>query len=358
MRSSLIPKLFIALWFPLSSAAMLLQSPFADHPAVAYSAVTPEDPVGRLGQKLAEGEERLEFEPEHGYLVSVLRKLNIPVTSQSLVFSKTSLQAERISPRRPRALYFNDDVYVGWIPDAPLMEFASVDPKLGTIFYTLDQEQSGTPRLQRRTTDCVLCHDGASTGGVPGLMIRSVYPDNEGNAILRAGTFFTTDHSLWRERWGGWYVTGTHGDEVHMGNLLAPNHVNSLGTSAETYVSQLNLSAGSNIKDVRDKFESSRYLSPHSDIVALLVFTHQANLHNLITRASYEAHIAIYEKEIPANVKDIRVDQVPASLRNAIDALVRAMFFSDEQALAGPVQGTSDFAKQFTKSGPRDRKGR
>src|SRR5207244_10415717 len=122
MRSSLIPKLFIVLWFALSSAAMLLQSPFADHPAVAYSAVTPEDPVGRLGQKLAEGEERLEFEPEHGYLVSVLRKLNIPVTSQSLVFSKTSLQAERISPLRPRALYFNDDVYVGWIPDAPLME--------------------------------------------------------------------------------------------------------------------------------------------------------------------------------------------------------------------------------------------
>ena len=245
MRSSLLPKLFIALWFPLSSAAMLLQSPFADHPAVAYSAGTPEDPVGRLGQQLAKGEERLEFEPEHGYLVSVLRKLKIPVTSQSLVFSKTSLQAERISPLRPRALYFNDDVYVGWIPDAPLMEFASVDPKLRTIFYTLDQEQSGTPRLQRRTTDCVLCHDGASTGGVPGLMVRSVYPDNEGNAILRAGTFFTTDHSPWRERWGGWYVTGTHGDQPHMGNLLAPNHVSALGTSAETYVSQINLSLGS-----------------------------------------------------------------------------------------------------------------
>src|SRR6266571_8666535 len=56
------------------------------------------------------------------------------------------------------------------------MEFASVDPKLRTIFYTLDQEQSGTPRLQRRTTDCVLCHDGASTGGVPGLMVRSSIP--------------------------------------------------------------------------------------------------------------------------------------------------------------------------------------
>ncbi len=278
MLSCWLPKLFIALWFPLSSAVMLLQSPFADHPAVAYSAATPQDPVGRLGQKLAKStaglvvaiarEEKLEFEPEHGYLISVLKKLNISVTSQSLVFSKTSLQAERISPRRPRALYFNDDVSVGWIPGAPLMEFASVDPKLGTIFYTLDQENSGTPRLERRTTDCVLCHDGAATGGVPGLLLRSVYPDNEGKAILRAGTFFTTDQSPWRERWGGWYVTGTHGKQVHMGNLLAPNHVNALGTDADIYVSQLNLSVGSNIKDVRDNFESSRYPSPHSDIVA------------------------------------------------------------------------------------------
>jgi hypothetical protein len=168
----------MALLVPLSAAALLWQSPFADHPAVAFSDGTPTDPVGRLGQQLSDGEEKLEFEPEHGYLISVLRKLNIPVTSQSLVFSRTSLQAERISPRSPRALYFNDDVYVGWIPNAPLMEFASVDPKLGTVFYTLDQEQVGTPRLERRTTDCVLCHDGASTGGVPGLMLRSVYPDS------------------------------------------------------------------------------------------------------------------------------------------------------------------------------------
>ena len=130
-----------------------------------------------------------------------------------------------------------------------------------------------------------------------------------------------------------------------MGNLLAPNHVSALGTSAETYVSQINLSLGSNIKDVRDNFESSRYLSPHSDIVALLVLTHQANLHNLITRAGYEARIAIYEKEISANAKDIRADQVPESLRNAIDALVRAMFFSDEQRLTGPFPGGSQGLK-------------
>jgi hypothetical protein len=358
VRACLLPKSLLVLWVPLVLAAMPLQSFLAEHPAVAYSAGTPNDPAGRLAQRLANGAERLEFEPEHGYLISVLNKLNIPVASQSLVFSKTSLQAERISPRRPRALFFNDDVYVGWIPNAPLMEFASVDPKLGTIFYTLNQEQAGTPQLERRTTDCMQCHDGAATGGVPGLMLRSVYSDNEGNAILRAGAFLTTDQSPWRERWGGWYVTGTHGDQVHMGNLLAANHAIALGTSAQAYVSKLNLGAGSNIKDIHDKFDSSLYLSPYSDIVALLVFAHQANVHNLITRLSYESQIAIYEKQIPADTQDIRLDQVPPSLRNAIEALVRAMFFSGEQPYAGRVHGTSDFAKTFAQDGPRDRKGR
>ena len=176
------------------------------------------------------------------------------------------------------------------------MEFASVDPKLRTIFYTLDQEQSGTPRLQRRTTDCVLCHDGASTGGVPGLMVRSVYPDNEGNAILRAGTFFTTDHSPWRERWGGWYVTGTHGDQPHMGNLLAPNHV------------------------------SARLALALRLTFPRLTFPWAAT------------------SRMSATISKVH-DQVPASLRNAIDALVRAMFFSDEQRLTGPFPGGSQGLK-------------
>jgi hypothetical protein len=189
-------------------------------------------------------------------------------------------------------------------------------------------------------------------------MLRSVYADNEGNAILRAGTFLTTDQSPWRERWGGWYVTGTHGGQVHMGNQLAANHAIALGTSAKAYASQLNLGVGSNIKDIHDKFDSSHYLSPYSDIVALLVFAHQANVHNLITRLGYESQIAIYEKQISADAQDIRLDQVPPSLRNAIEVLVSAMFFSGEQPYAGRVQGTSDFAKKFAQGGPRDRKGR
>jgi hypothetical protein len=338
----------ILLSAPLTVGAVLLQSPVAEHPAIRYSDATPADPVGRLAQKLAQGEEKLVFDAERGYLPSLLSKLHVPVSSQSLVFSKTSLQLDKIWPRRPRALYFNDDVYIGWIPDAPLLEFASVDPKLGTVFYTLEQVQSRQPKLERQTTECVLCHDGSSTGGVPGLIMRSVYPDSHGNAILRAGTFLTNDRSPWRERWGGWYVSGTHGDAVHMGNLMAPEGANVVGGGAKHYLSQVDMTSGSNLKDITEKFDSEYYLSPHSDIVALLVLTHQTNVHNLITRTNYEARIAEFDQE----------KQIPASLRNTAEALVRAMLFTGEPQLAAPVVGTSGFTQHFTEIGLRDSKGR
>jgi hypothetical protein len=357
MRFSPFRNFVIALLIPLSAAAMLLQSPFAEHPAISYSKETPTDPVSRLAQRLSRGEEQLEFDLKQGYLPSLLKKLNVPVSSQALVFSKTSLQIEQILPRRPRALYFNDDIYVGWIPNAPLIEFASVDPKLGTVFYTLDQE-SAPPRLERRTTDCVSCHDGSSTGGVPGLIMRSVYPDRDGNAILRANNFLTTDRSPWQERWGGWYVTGTHGDPVHMGNLMAAHHVIAIGRNAQAYVAQMDLNAGANLKDVRNKFDSAYYLSPHSDVVALLVLTHQTNVHNLITRMNYEARIAIFEQKISEEARDLSPAQIPIGLRNTAETLVSAMLFTGEPQLAGPVIGTSGFAEQFALSGPRDRKGR
>src|SRR5579871_1236978 len=98
------------------------------------------DPVAQLQAKLDSGAASLEFDADHGYLKSLLQALNIPVDSQGLVFSKTSLQASLISPQTPRALYFNDDVYVGWVPGTKALEIASVDPKNGPVFYLLPQK--------------------------------------------------------------------------------------------------------------------------------------------------------------------------------------------------------------------------
>jgi hypothetical protein len=337
---------------------MVLQSQFSEHPAIRYSRETPTDPVARLAMRLSRGEAKLEFDAKKGYLPSLLKNLNIPISSQALVFSKTSLQVEKISPRRPRALYFDEDTYVGWIPDAPLIEVASVDPKLGAVFYTLEQKESAGPQFERQTTECSICHDGGATGGVPGLMMRSVYPDSTGIAILRAGTFLTTDASPWRERWGGWYVTGTHGDQPHMGNLKVGHHAQALRSNAQRYVAQLDLKAAANLKDVTNRFDSSYYLSPHSDIVALLVLTHQTNVHNLITRANYETRVAIFDKQIPNGTHDLSLAQIPSSVRNVIEELIRAMLFTGEPQLAESVRGTSGFIEQFAFNGPRDREGR
>src|SRR5262245_34732679 len=50
------------------------------------------DPVEELQKKLNSGLAKLEFEGERGYLASLLKNLDVPISSQTLVFSKTSLQ--------------------------------------------------------------------------------------------------------------------------------------------------------------------------------------------------------------------------------------------------------------------------
>src|SRR6185437_17127316 len=108
-----------------------------DHPAIKYWSDT-DDPVARLEKKLEAGTAHLDYAPDgRSYLASLLKNLDINTDSQMLVFSKTSFQATRISPSRPRALYFNDNVAVGFVQNGDVLELVSLDPKQGEIFYTL-----------------------------------------------------------------------------------------------------------------------------------------------------------------------------------------------------------------------------
>ena len=114
----------------------------ADHPALQYSTRETFDAVARLNQKLAANTDELEFDKGSGYLSAVLNKLEIHPDTQTLVFSETSFQSEQISPANPRALYFNDTVAVGWVPNSPTLEIAAQDPRQGVIFYSLDSPYS------------------------------------------------------------------------------------------------------------------------------------------------------------------------------------------------------------------------
>src|SRR5262249_49693835 len=148
-----------------------------------------ENAVSRLVKKLDSGEAKLTYEKDFGYLRELLRALQISESSQVLVFSKTSLQRHRISPSSPRALYFNDDVYIGFCQNGDVAEVSATDPKLGTVFYTLNQKDTKAPRFKRQGDTCQICHGSSQNQGLPGHLVRSVFADSEGMPLLASGTY-------------------------------------------------------------------------------------------------------------------------------------------------------------------------
>jgi hypothetical protein len=300
------------------------------------------DPIADLQQRLDQGKTKLDYEPDQGYLRAVLKQLDISETSQALVFSKSSFQLHLISPSTPRALYFNDDVYVGFVQDGPMLEFASVNPRSGPVFYTLSQDKDTPPKFERLTSECLACHvENPATGPVPRLLMLSVLPNPNGNAI-NAASLLTNDQSPWKERWGGWYVTGKHGSMRHMGNTTVRPPESSIG-SLKDYMARVDQSAGANVTDLSTRFDTKPYLTPNSDIVALMVLAHQTHLHNWITLAADEVSHA---------------GMTPDTIREATDPLIRAMLFANASPFTEAVTGTTGFAEYFSSQGPRDSHGR
>ena len=295
----------------------------------------------------------LAWNAKDGYLSALLRELKVSETSQILVFSKTSFQRERISPKTPRAIYFSDDVYLGWCQHGEVMEIAAVDPQQGATFYTVDQHESDRPRFARQIDSCLQCHASSLTDNIPGLIVRSVYPDAAGFPILSTNTYRTTFRSPLHERWGGWYVTGTHGRQRHMGNMTVAN---------PKEPNQFDAEPGANRRDLNDLVDLTPYRTGSSDIVALLVLEHQTAVQNQITSANYQTRLALRDQEVLD-----QMDGKPAAERSpgiqhridsAAESLVQCLLFVDEAPLTDPVQGTSGFAKLFEAIGPRDKKGR
>jgi hypothetical protein len=330
----------------LGSAAMALPGDGFDDEPINYTQSEATDLVARLQKQLDRGH-LLQRNNENGYLQAVLRELNIPVSSQTLVFSKTSLQTSRISPLSPRAIYFNDDVYVGWIPSSMVLEISAADPQLGATFYTLNQDRFATQKFVRQNFECLSCHSSGLTGGVPGHTVRSVFTTRDGQPFFSAGSYVTTDESPMSERYGGWYVTGTNGEQHHLGNLLLKNEAEAL---------TVDRSAGANITTLHRFFDPSAYLSPHSDLVALTVLQHQTHLHNVITKANHETRKALlYEKLINKELgrgANFRSEGTTSRIRSVAEPLVRGLLFSGEAPLTGPISGTSTFVKEFEARGP------
>ena len=326
----------MATWLASASflGAQLTMSPSAmrAHPAINYLTAATTDPVARLNARLKAGVVTLDAEPTSGYLRSVLKALDIPVESQILVFSKTSFQAPRIGPRNPRAIYFNDQVSVGWVRGGDVLEFAAHDATQGTVFYTLAQPGTGPVEFRRNNTSCVQCHSSEGTNYVPGMFIGSVYPEKDGMPAY--GPAYLTDHRTpFDVRWGGWYVTGDHSGH-HLGNAVVTDR-NNLEAMASHDTAHL--------RSLEGRFDPAGYLSTDSDLVALLVMEHQSFMSTLITRIGWDARIA---------------GEAGRPMAAAAAELVDYMLFVDEAPLPDHVTGSTRFASVFQAQGPRDAKGR
>lgn len=306
---------------------------------IQYGKTAATGPIQKLQERVEAGQATLEWDERFGYLRSILGALKVPEASQMLVFSKTSFQRDRISPANPRAIYFNDDVYVGYVPGSPVLEFSMADPKLGGVFYTVDNRRTNRVRFVR-TDNCLECHAGAKTMGVPGHLIRSFATDENGVQDLLSGGEAITHRTPLAERWGGWFVTGKHGSQIHRGNLIGS------GDHARQLKEPNFVGNKTTLTDILSPFDVGRYPKGTSDIVALMVMEHQAHLHNFLTRLQYEATI------------QLKAYGHCNYIRSPLEAFLRYLLFTEETPLKALVSGSPEFLGAFQNEGVRDSKGR
>ncbi|MBV9550507.1 MAG: group III truncated hemoglobin [Alphaproteobacteria bacterium] len=304
----------------------------------------PSNVVEALQRQLDAGTAKLPFADDgHGYVPGLLAALNIPRDSQLLVFSASSLQFDRIGPKTPRALYYQDDAAIGTVLDGRLIEVMAADRDQGVAFYTLDTAKTDKPHFERRGGECIICH-GFASRWAPGMMVANMDtgPDGKPLNLDPAHIFRLTDHRTpFEERYGGWYVTGQTGAMHHRGNVT-------LDPADPLAVPP----GGLNLASVSARIQAASYLEPGSDVVSLLTLEHQSGFVNLVTRINAQYH----GLDNPQVKPELRATQQDIDF--SIAELTGYMVFADEVALPSPVTGSSDFAREFESRGPRDRQGR
>lgn len=306
-------------------------------PPVDYFSQQTNDAVSNLQKSIDDGKVDLKADPT-GYLRAVLQALDVPESSQLVVFSKTARAPNLVTPQTPRAIYFNDDVSVAWIPESRELELTAIDPIKGATFYTLSQplsngtDTNGPPspiRFQRRDR-CLACHAGQSSLGVPGLLLRAFQTDRTGKPLF--GFSRITHETNYNRRWGGWYVTGAPPQFTHSGNLTSRAHNDE---------HKSNPGFRSSLPDIRTSVDLQKYpyLTDSSDVIAHMVFAHQMHGLNLLIRVGLESRL------------NRRSD--------AEEHLLRYLVFADEPPLPVPLDITdSAFATWFENQSKTDKQDR
>lgn len=341
----------------LAVAPLAAFEPLYERAPIHYHETEADTPITRLidqakeGGKLATGSDR-------EILTAFLEALDVPIESQILVFSKTSAQNSRISPRTPRAIYFSDNAYVGWVQGGEI-EVTSFDEKLGMVFHLvkLTSRRPNQPPELVRDRSCLNCHAGSSNQNLPGLMVRSVFPQDSGQPLFQAGTFHTRQDSPIEERWGGWYVTGEVEELAHMGNSLASAKRRDVEVTIHPMTDKPVSSLG-------EFFDSEPYLNGgKSDVVALMTLEHQVGVHNalveanLTTRSTLHRHREMQKAfgespDAPLSETNQRI------LDHLAERVLKHMLYVEEISLPGGVEGGADFLAAFAEGRVKSKEGR
>ena len=320
------------IWIALAGADFLGAQPIQyelDQPPHNYGQRVPQDRFAKLRGALESGQLSPDRTSEKAYLLSLLKALNISQHTQMLVFSTTSLQLSLITPSSPRAIYFNEDVYLGYVPGGKV-EIISVDPDLGGIFYIFDFPRTAGPPRVERSTRCMNCHAGEETKWLPGLLIKSVVPGPSGGSIESFRQELMGHAVPLAQRFGGWYLTGQGSLTNHWGNLI--------GRSSPQGLTKIPIEPGK-------QFSYARYPVAKSDFLAHLLHEHQAGFVNRTIEATYRTRTFL------AADKDQLTAAHAADLDQQARAFTRYLLFADEVALpAGGVLGDADLKADFLKA--------
>jgi hypothetical protein len=340
--------------FLVLTASALAQSSEYEEAPIRYSDSTPHDAVARLQERLNQREFKFDGR-EKEVVMQMLGALKVSPKTQVVVFSKTSVQRVHISPQNPRALYFSDDCYVGYVPGG-LIEVVSMDPELGPNFYSFDPMERGSQVQRfRRDQNCLACHAGNFTRDIPGVFVRSVFAEATGSPIFSAGSEVVDYTTPIAQRWGGWYVTGQHGAARHRGNVFAHDDGKEV---------TLDVERGANLSGLEKFFDPELHLEPTSDIGALMVLEHQVAVHQALTRAVHECRRMLhYQRGLQESFKEPLTDEpsydsVKSVFASKAQALLDVLLYKDEASLPeGGIHGSTDFVKAYEATGPRAKDG-
>ena len=327
------------------------REPF-EEPPINYTATQPHDRVTRINDAFRQQADAIRSLPAKKRLRWLLEQLDVPIESQLLVFSKTSLQRNLISPETPRALFFSDEAYVGWAAGGGF-EVTVFDANLGTTFYLLDQHESGPTPLLARSGECLLCH--TRHDHTPSLRTRSVFPDANGEPLSGSGGSNIEPSTPLAERWGGWYVTGAEGTLRHRGNSIGKSIDDFEGPTAKM---------GKTLTSLKDLVDTHRYPLNTSDIVPLLMHDHQVHVHNVLATANQDARIALYRWPAMREILGLPLDAPPSGsclvvFNSQADKVIEALLCKDEAAFpAEGIHSDGVFEKAYARTRKPDAKNR